>query len=56
MIDEFADRGGAATPLLDRAAELYEKFVDMGFAEKDGAAMVDVISALSRHEKKPKDK
>jgi 3-hydroxyisobutyrate dehydrogenase len=48
MIGEFADSVGVATPLLDRAAELYEKFIEMGFAEKDGAAMVDVIGALPR--------
>jgi len=48
MIGDFADSVGVATPLLDRAAELYEKFIEMGFAEKDGAAMVDVIGALPR--------
>ncbi len=48
MIGEFADSVGVATPLLDRAAELYEKFIEMGFAEKDVAAMVDVIGALPR--------
>jgi 3-hydroxyisobutyrate dehydrogenase-like beta-hydroxyacid dehydrogenase len=48
MIGGFADSVGVATPLLDRASELYEKFIEMGFAEKDGAAMVDVIGALPR--------
>ena len=48
MIGEFADSVGVATPMLDRAVELYEKFMDMGFGEKDGAAMVDVIGALPR--------
>lgn len=52
MIGEFADSVGVATPLLDRATELYDKFIEMGFAEKDGAAMVDVISALPRAKKK----
>jgi 3-hydroxyisobutyrate dehydrogenase-like beta-hydroxyacid dehydrogenase len=51
MIGDFADTVGVATPLLDRAAELYDKFIEMGFAEKDGAAMVDVISALPRKKK-----
>ncbi len=37
-------RLGVATPMLDRAAELYEKFIEMGFAELDAAAMVDVIT------------
>ena len=48
MIGEFADSVGVATPMLDRAAELYEKFMDMGLGENDGAAMVDVIGALPR--------
>ncbi|MFL6824772.1 MAG: NAD(P)-dependent oxidoreductase [Xanthobacteraceae bacterium] len=46
MIGEFADSVGAATPMLDRAVELYDKFMEMGFGEKDVAAMVDVIGAL----------
>jgi 3-hydroxyisobutyrate dehydrogenase-like beta-hydroxyacid dehydrogenase len=48
MIGDFADSIGVATPLLDRATELYDKFIEMGFAEKDVAAMVDVVSALPR--------
>jgi 3-hydroxyisobutyrate dehydrogenase len=48
MIGDFADSVGVATPLLDRATELYQKFVEMGFSELDGAAMVDVIGALPR--------
>jgi 3-hydroxyisobutyrate dehydrogenase-like beta-hydroxyacid dehydrogenase len=48
MIGDFADSVGVATPLLDRATELYDKFIEMGFAEKDVAAMVDVITALPR--------
>jgi 3-hydroxyisobutyrate dehydrogenase-like beta-hydroxyacid dehydrogenase len=48
MIGEFADSVGVATPLLDRAVELYDKFIAMGLAEKDVAAMVDVIGALPR--------
>jgi 3-hydroxyisobutyrate dehydrogenase-like beta-hydroxyacid dehydrogenase len=48
MIGDLADSVGVATPMLDRAAELYAKFVEMGFAEQDVAAMVDVISALPR--------
>jgi 3-hydroxyisobutyrate dehydrogenase-like beta-hydroxyacid dehydrogenase len=46
MIGEFADSVGVATPMLDRAVELYDKFTEMGFGEKDVAAMVDVIGAL----------
>ena len=48
MIGEFADSVGVATPLLDRTAELFDRFVDMGLAECDGAAMVDVIGSLAR--------
>jgi 3-hydroxyisobutyrate dehydrogenase-like beta-hydroxyacid dehydrogenase len=48
MIEEFADSVGVATPLLDRAAELYQRFMDLGFGELDGAAMVDVIGSLPR--------
>jgi len=48
MIGEFADGVGVATPMLDRAVELYDKFMDMGLGEKDAAAMVDVIGALAR--------
>jgi 3-hydroxyisobutyrate dehydrogenase len=48
MIGELADSVGVATPMLDRAAELYQKFIDMGFAELDAAAMVDVVTALPR--------
>jgi 3-hydroxyisobutyrate dehydrogenase-like beta-hydroxyacid dehydrogenase len=48
MIGEFADDVGVATPLLDRAVELYDKFIQMGLGEQDVAAMVDVIGALPR--------
>ena len=48
LIGEFANSVGVATPLLDRAAELYKQFVAMGFGELDVAAMVDVIAALPR--------
>jgi 3-hydroxyisobutyrate dehydrogenase-like beta-hydroxyacid dehydrogenase len=48
MIGEFAASVGIATPMLDRAIELYDKFMAMGFGEKDVAAMVDVVSALPR--------
>jgi 3-hydroxyisobutyrate dehydrogenase len=48
MLGDFADSVGVATPMLDRATELYDKFTPMGFAELDVAAMVDVISTLPR--------
>jgi 3-hydroxyisobutyrate dehydrogenase len=52
MIGEFADGVGVATPLLDRTAELFDRFVAMGLSDCDGAAMIDVISSLPRE--KPK--
>jgi 3-hydroxyisobutyrate dehydrogenase-like beta-hydroxyacid dehydrogenase len=48
MIGEFADSVGVATPLLDRTAELFDRFVAMGLSDCDGAAMVDVIGSLPR--------
>jgi 3-hydroxyisobutyrate dehydrogenase len=53
MIDQWADETGTATPLLDRAKELYQKCCDMGLGEnQDVAVMVDVINALPREKKK----
>jgi len=54
MIGEFADSVGVATPLLDRTAELFERFVAMGLADCDGTAMVDVIGSLPRRSKNAK--
>ena len=48
MIGHFADSMGIATPMLDRAVELYDKLVQMGLGESDVAAMVDVVAALPR--------
>jgi 3-hydroxyisobutyrate dehydrogenase-like beta-hydroxyacid dehydrogenase len=48
MIGDFADSIGVATPMLDRAIELYDKFMQMGLGENDVAAMVDVVAALPR--------
>jgi 3-hydroxyisobutyrate dehydrogenase-like beta-hydroxyacid dehydrogenase len=49
MIHDLAASVGRATPMLDRAAELFARFVDMGFAEYDVAKMVDVVASLSPH-------
>jgi 3-hydroxyisobutyrate dehydrogenase-like beta-hydroxyacid dehydrogenase len=51
MIGDMADSLGVATPMLDRAAELYRRFIDMGLSDHDGAAMVDVIGSLPRTKK-----
>jgi 3-hydroxyisobutyrate dehydrogenase-like beta-hydroxyacid dehydrogenase len=48
MIGEFADSVGVATPLLDRTAELFERFIATGFGDCDGTAMIDVIGSLPR--------
>ena len=49
MIKDWADETGTATPLLDRAVELYQRCVDMGFGEThDVAVMIDVINAMPR--------
>ncbi len=48
MIGDFADSVGVATPLLDCVVPLYQRFMDMGLADNDVAAMVDVIAALPR--------
>jgi 3-hydroxyisobutyrate dehydrogenase len=54
LIGDMADRAGVATPLLDRAAELYQRCIDMGLGEQDNAVMVDVIGAMPRAKKKSK--
>jgi 3-hydroxyisobutyrate dehydrogenase-like beta-hydroxyacid dehydrogenase len=46
MIGEFAASAGTATPMLDRAVELYERCIEMGFGEHDVAVMIDVINSL----------
>jgi 3-hydroxyisobutyrate dehydrogenase len=51
MIGDFADEVGVATPMLDSAVALYRRFIDMGLAEQDVAAMVDVIGSLPRQER-----
>ncbi len=48
MIGDWADSTGTATPLLDRAAELYRRYMDMGFADFDVARMVEVIESMPR--------
>jgi 3-hydroxyisobutyrate dehydrogenase len=49
MIEDWADQTGTATPLLDRAIELYQKCVDMGLGEThDVAVMIDVINSMPR--------
>jgi 3-hydroxyisobutyrate dehydrogenase-like beta-hydroxyacid dehydrogenase len=51
LIGEFAGQVGVATPMLDCAIGLYDRYMAMGFGEDDVARMVDVISALPRANK-----
>ena len=47
MIGDWADSTGTATPLLDRATEVYKKCVEMGLGDtQDVAVLVDVINAM----------
>jgi 3-hydroxyisobutyrate dehydrogenase len=48
LIGDFADRAGVATPMLDRAVELFQRAIDGGVGELDNAVMVDVIGGLPR--------
>ena len=52
LIGDFAERAGVATPMLDRAVELYARCIDMGLGEHDNAVMVDVIGAMPRARRK----
>src|SRR5882672_7792209 len=35
MIEDLADSAGVATPMFDRATEIYQRCIDMGFVEED---------------------
>jgi 3-hydroxyisobutyrate dehydrogenase-like beta-hydroxyacid dehydrogenase len=48
MIGDMAKEIGVATPILDCVVPLYERFMQMGFADDDVARMVDVLGALPR--------
>jgi len=49
LIKDWADETGTATPLLDRAIEVYQKCVDMGLGDThDVAVLVDVVNAMQR--------
>jgi hypothetical protein len=56
LVGDFADRVGVATPMLDRAAELFYRCIDMGLGEHDNAVMVDVIGKMPRGRAKTKAK
>jgi 3-hydroxyisobutyrate dehydrogenase len=54
LIGDLADRVDVATPLMDRAVELYERCIAMGLGSHDNAVMVDVIGSMPRAKKKAK--
>jgi len=54
LIGNLADRAGVATPLLDRAIELYGRCIDMGLGRHDNAVMVDVIASIPRRKSNKK--
>ena len=56
LIGDFAERAGVATPMLDRAVELFERCIDMGLGAHDNAVMVDVIGSMPRQRAKPAGK
>jgi 3-hydroxyisobutyrate dehydrogenase-like beta-hydroxyacid dehydrogenase len=49
LIGDWADSTGTATPLLNRAIEVYKKCVDMGLGDShDVAVLVDVVKSMPR--------
>ena len=52
MIEEWADATGTATPLLDRAVELYQRCVDMGLGEDARRRGHDRRASIRCREKK----
>ena len=49
---EMADGLGRATPLLDKATELFQLAMSQGLGQKDVAVMVEVLEKLPREEPK----
>ena len=54
MIEQWADETGTATPLLDRAIELYQKCVDMGLGETHDVAVMIDVHQLTAARKRPR--
>ncbi len=44
LIGDFADDVGGATPLFDRAVEIYEHGIAAGYGDQDVAVMVEVLA------------
>jgi putative dehydrogenase len=48
LVREFAGRLGVETPMVDATRALYDRGVEMGFADADAAALLDVLSRADR--------
>ncbi len=52
LVEDWADRTGTATPMLDRAVEIYKRGIEMGLGDaKDIASTIEVIESLPRKKK-----
>jgi 3-hydroxyisobutyrate dehydrogenase len=48
MIEDLADDTGTATPMLNRAVELYQRAIAHGYGDRDVSTLIEVIEALPR--------
>ena len=48
LISEFADSVGLSTPLLDKAAETFQRAIDAAFGKHDDAVLVDFANGVER--------
>jgi len=48
LVREFAGKLGVETPMVDATRALYDRGVEMGFADADAAALLDVLSRADR--------
>jgi 3-hydroxyisobutyrate dehydrogenase-like beta-hydroxyacid dehydrogenase len=52
LVEDWADRTGTATPMLDRAVEIYKRGIEMGLGDaKDIASTIEVIESMPRKKK-----
>jgi 3-hydroxyisobutyrate dehydrogenase-like beta-hydroxyacid dehydrogenase len=48
LIGDFANEVGVATPMLDRAKELYMQAIERGLGERDVASVIEIVEAWPR--------
>jgi putative dehydrogenase len=48
LVRDFAGKLGVQTPMVDATRALYDRGVEMGFADADAAALLDVLSNADR--------